>query len=263
MFPLCSVFSYLELWASLSGSTLCPTGLTLVSDGLSTYPRSVYSSVSCSLWALNIRCTLDVLSFWLFVNEGKGKQIDSSPKVTSWKHAPSLFGHWSLNNLQKSQARLCVHFVPQPCSIYIKLTHLIYYIKPFKSSCQSGGVFSGHWAVNVVTCNKLYLSDWKRRNVPSPSHPHRWSLVGGGGGIHLSTQTHMQTSGTCAWMITEITEYIAKKEYMKKERIHAWVRTPGHRQAYTHRSFPYAHREDTLVMSLSLALSHTHPHTPS
>lgn len=54
-FPLWSVFSYLELWALLSGSTPCLTGLTLVSDGLSTAPRGAYSSVSCnnSLWALN------------------------------------------------------------------------------------------------------------------------------------------------------------------------------------------------------------------
>lgn len=44
-------------------------------------------------------------------------------------------------------------------SIYIKLTHWIYYIKPFQPRCQSACVFSGRWAVSVVTCNKLYHPD--------------------------------------------------------------------------------------------------------
>ncbi len=47
-FPLWSVFSYLELWAFLSGSAICLTDLTLMSDGLSTSPKGAYSSVSCN-----------------------------------------------------------------------------------------------------------------------------------------------------------------------------------------------------------------------
>lgn len=35
-----SVFSYLELWAFLSGSSLCPAGWTLMSSRLSTSPRA-------------------------------------------------------------------------------------------------------------------------------------------------------------------------------------------------------------------------------
>lgn len=151
-FPLWSVFSNHELWAFLSGSSLCPADLTPVSDGLSTSPKGAYSSVSCnnSLWALNILLidigpkvrSLSVLilqpmrtscthALWLrqFVNEEREKERDRSrPKGHGVKTLRPVFVR-KFEQPSEVTDEIMRAFMSCFFSIYIKMTHPICYIK--------------------------------------------------------------------------------------------------------------------------------------
>lgn len=169
-FPLWSAFSYLELQASLSGSSFCHTGLILMSDGLSTSPQVQLSQLQqftaglkhflidiapkvrslsvLILQPIRANCTCAVWR-WPFVNEGK--QINRTPKVTGWGHALSEmllkdFGFaqlcvdnkvWAAFGSHRRQRRdefTCLLFPAWTLLLFNLLTHLISYIKPLQST---------------------------------------------------------------------------------------------------------------------------------
>ncbi len=144
-FPLWSVFSYLELWAFLSGSAICLTDLTLMSDGLSTSPKGAYSSVSCnnplrsltfpnrhwsqskvvvsshtSICENRLRfCCLTVGC--LLIREKEANRSIRAQKVTGWKHC-SL----SLKFEQPSEVtNIVCPFCPETFPVHFTLNRLI------------------------------------------------------------------------------------------------------------------------------------------
>lgn len=135
---LWSVFSYLELWAFLSGSTLCPTDLTLnvrwakhLTYGCVQFSQlqqftlgSKHSLIDIGpkvrslsvliLQPIRTSCSHTLSDFgYLLMKERKGRQTDRWwPKGHRLKprHVAPLYGQWRLNNLQKSPLTLRVHF---------------------------------------------------------------------------------------------------------------------------------------------------------